>query len=128
MQCFCNEIKEYYGCSVCKESCIACLDFHHLYSKTHGVTCLMTWTKLFNEMQKCIVLCCNCHRKVHVGLITIPNENIKIPLEIVNKYIKLPHRIKNYDTLVTLPSTSQTVAHHLCGSGKCGPSTVALPV
>ncbi len=63
-------------CVVCGESEACCLDFHHKdpntkdaevsrMARTHGVY------KLQQELLKCVVLCSNCHRKVHAGLIQL---------------------------------------------------------
>lgn len=63
------------GCKVCGEKEICCLDFHHIDSSEKEYTIarmiyhsIKTITK---EIEKCIVLCSNCHRKVHAGLIEI---------------------------------------------------------
>jgi hypothetical protein len=64
------EYKQSHPCSVCGESRLACLDFHHvtgekestingLVQKSRGVR------RLGAEMKKCIVLCANCHRVIH---------------------------------------------------------------
>jgi hypothetical protein len=62
------------GCLICGEKEKCCLDFHHAGSeKKDTVSNLASaWGSLESyraEMEKCIVLCSNCHRKVHVGLI-----------------------------------------------------------
>lgn len=57
-------------CSKCPENHIACLEFHHLDSKTKSGNigqlarkwCLK---RLMEEISKCIILCANCHRKEH---------------------------------------------------------------
>lgn len=62
-------------CMCCGESEPACLEFHHLdpSQKEFGVTSSSnrSWDKMWEEIQKCVVLCANCHRKVHAGLITL---------------------------------------------------------
>lgn len=56
-------------CSRCPESESCCLDFHHLGNKTDTVSDLsgkgVPWKKVLEEIQKCIILCANCHRKEH---------------------------------------------------------------
>lgn len=49
--------------------CIAALDCHHVKpgSKDYTLTHLMasSWKKVEKELQKCILLCSNCHREEH---------------------------------------------------------------
>lgn len=62
------------GCLVCHEKCNVCLDFHHLGDKKDNVSQLVNrgnLKRLMIEIDKCIVLCSNCHRKFHAGLIHI---------------------------------------------------------
>lgn len=51
------------------------LDFHHLdpTEKDKNVGDLMSFStqKLKEEIRKCVVLCANCHRMVHAGLLEI---------------------------------------------------------
>lgn len=64
---FLNEIK-IKGCSMCDENDIACLDFHHIRDKEYTISQLIkteNFTKIKTEVEKCIVLCANCHRKLH---------------------------------------------------------------
>ena len=69
-------IKEYIDskknmCVCCGESDFACLDFHHLVSeeKDNSLSNAIAnkWGKerIDNEINKCSVLCSNCHRKLH---------------------------------------------------------------
>ena len=58
------------GCLRCGESHPACLDFHHRdpASKIYAVTdATRFWKleKLAKEIEKCDVLCANCHRILH---------------------------------------------------------------
>ena len=66
--------KQTLACQQCEEDEVACLDFHHRdpskkkfnviemvrngYSKKH----------IIEEIEKCNVLCCNCHRKFHARM------------------------------------------------------------
>ena len=55
------------GCIVCGEKDIACLDFHHLKDKEFNISNEIRNLSIENlkkEINKCIVLCSNCHRKL----------------------------------------------------------------
>jgi ribosomal protein L30E len=55
-------------CSLCGEKDPLCLDFHHIGEKTAKITKLVNngvISKVQEEINKCIVLCSNCHRKQH---------------------------------------------------------------
>ena len=57
-------------CARCSENHIACMDFHHIdpSEKEYEVSALVSskmFTKAYKEIKKCIVLCSNCHRKLH---------------------------------------------------------------
>ena len=60
----------------------AILDFHHLnpknklFSLTTRELTGHAWKRVFNEMQKCVSLCCRCHREYHAGLVS--DEEIDI--------------------------------------------------
>jgi len=56
------------GCQHCGEKDPACLDFHHdVGDKESAISNVKTWgiKKLEEEISKCIVLCANCHRRLH---------------------------------------------------------------
>lgn len=58
-------------CSKCAESDEICLDFHHRDSKTKDLSIALVvrqgWAidRIKKEIDKCDVLCANCHRKEH---------------------------------------------------------------
>ena len=59
-------------CAVCGESHWATLDFHHIDPKTKiasvpTIACKGTLSGLQREIEKCVVLCSNCHRKLHLS-------------------------------------------------------------
>ena len=70
---------EYKGgkCFFCGYSkCPEALDFHHLDGNkkdfglsSRGIT--RSWEKVKKEMDKCILVCANCHREIHSGVLKI---------------------------------------------------------
>lgn len=66
-----EEYKRTHPCEVCGEDHIACLDFHHRdkSEKRQTISTLVTrgatMNQLVAEVKKCVVLCCNCHRRIH---------------------------------------------------------------
>ena len=64
------------SCKFCKESEVACLDLHHTdpttkeYTVSNIVTTGFSIKKIQKEIDKCIVVCSNCHRKIHAGIIS----------------------------------------------------------
>ncbi|TXH06191.1 MAG: HNH endonuclease [Candidatus Moraniibacteriota bacterium] len=64
-------------CEICGyKKCLNALDFHHIDESkksfslgTRGLT--RSWEKIVEEIQKCMLLCANCHREIHAGLIDI---------------------------------------------------------
>ena len=62
------------GCALCGEKDTCCLDFHHLHDKEFEISKASDVSKerLYEELKKCIILCANCHRKLHAGKISLP--------------------------------------------------------
>lgn len=65
------EMKSTIGCS-CGEKDSRCLDFHHIDSSTKefSIAQRIGWAsyskeKFLEEIDKCQILCSNCHRKIH---------------------------------------------------------------
>lgn len=71
-------IKTSQGCLICGEETACCLDFHHLDPKSKEINpaCMISngwgWSRIENELNKCVIVCANCHRKIHAGLIQWP--------------------------------------------------------
>lgn len=71
LQSWYQDIKVGLKCTKCEESHISCLDFHHLDkdSKESTVSYMaasgISKKRILEEIDKCIVLCANCHRKLH---------------------------------------------------------------
>lgn len=73
-----RETIEYKGgkCQCCGyDKCVEALDFHHIdpttkeFGISDGSTRSLEKTKA--EADKCILLCANCHRELHAGMIQI---------------------------------------------------------
>jgi hypothetical protein len=66
------------GCEVCSEHTFCCLTYHHREPRTKRgeimrmVRNRMPKSMILAEMDKCTLLCLNCHRKVHIGLLALP--------------------------------------------------------
>lgn len=58
-------------CAICKyDGADEAFDFHHEdpLGKDFEISSKMTsWKAIENELKKCSLLCCRCHREVHAG-------------------------------------------------------------
>lgn len=59
--------------------CSQALDFHHINSagKDFGISdkgYTRSWQKVEEEIDKCVLVCANCHRELHVGIKQLPKE------------------------------------------------------
>lgn len=83
------EFKSTLKCQRCPENDPCTFDFHHLDPKTKDGTLInrmvrlgWSWARVIAEIEKCICLCSNCHRKTHAhnvvwnisDLIIVPAE------------------------------------------------------
>ena len=64
-----KEYKKTLKCSECGEDHPACIDFHHTNDNKEGNVSKMVHEaskeRLLKEIEKCEVICANCHRKRH---------------------------------------------------------------
>ena len=69
------------GCIICGEKELCCLEFHHIdpTNKIDSVVNMLNKEHelLKKEVNKCVVLCANCHRKVHANIIQLNYANNK---------------------------------------------------
>ena len=59
---------------------LGALDFHHLdpNKKSFGLSkkgLTHSWEKIKSEIDKCILVCANCHRELHAGITQLPGES-----------------------------------------------------
>lgn len=66
------------ACESCGyNKCSTALDFHHLdpLQKDFGISSSGTtksWITIKEELDKCIMLCANCHRELHSNILSFP--------------------------------------------------------
>ncbi len=76
-----NKAVDYKGgkCSKCNYNrCVSALEFHHLNPLNKDFTISkflnFSWEKIKNELDKCELVCSNCHREIH------HNERLLMPM------------------------------------------------
>lgn len=66
-----TEYKTHCECFICGENHIATLEFHHMNPEEKDTNisdmmrCAYSYKNLFKELEKCVCLCANCHKKLH---------------------------------------------------------------
>lgn len=80
-------------CQICKyNKCQSALEFHHVdpnekdisFSKIRANN--KSWEKIEKELEKCILLCANCHREVHDNIITLPLNYTKYNKDLITSF------------------------------------------
>ncbi len=69
-------------CQICEyDRCPAALEFHHpdpnqkdFSISADGST--RSWERVKREIEKCILVCANCHREVHAGITQLPTATL----------------------------------------------------
>jgi len=67
-------------CELCGyDRCPEALEFHHLNGeeKDFGISSkgyTRSWAAVRRELEKCALLCANCHREVHAGIAAFPRD------------------------------------------------------
>jgi len=71
-------------CSICGyNKCIDALEFHHTdeTNKKFGLSqkgMTRSWNKISLELDKCILVCSNCHREIHADLNAASRRNSRM--------------------------------------------------
>lgn len=99
---------EYMGghCIICKyNKCITALHFHHIdpNEKEYGFSSNLTkpFEVLKKELDKCIMVCSNCHSEIHAGMIEI-DEYISLQNVITQAYIPEVKPEKFYQPIIKI--------------------------
>ncbi|NQV12467.1 HNH endonuclease [Candidatus Uhrbacteria bacterium] len=70
-------------CQICGyDKCNEALDFHHRdpSKKSFGISAkgyTRSWKKVQDELDKCALICANCHREIHAGKTQLPTETLE---------------------------------------------------
>ena len=100
------------GCIFCGEKDPCCLDFHHIKDKQFGIARKpdITLKDLIKETSKCIVVCSNCHRKIHAKKLKVLNkqQNMDIKFKKLSENAVLPIRAYKGDAGMDLTCTGIT--------------------
>ena len=88
-----KKFKEHLQCTNCNENDSSCLDFHHTdpTQKEFSISKMVGKTgtfKLITELEKCIILCSNCHKKFHAGRIQLSDST-----EYMNKIVEIAKQL-----------------------------------
>lgn len=53
--------------------CEAALHFHHVnsFEKEFNISDQSNWSKIEQELEKCVLLCSNCHFECHSGMVDV---------------------------------------------------------
>lgn len=67
-------------CSICGyDKCLSALEFHHLNPEEKEFTISqntnLAWEQINEEIKKCVLVCSNCHKEIHAGLVEAPTES-----------------------------------------------------
>jgi predicted HNH restriction endonuclease len=66
------------ACMLCAyDKHVGVLEFHHVHAETKsfGVSSggfSRSWQSIYDELQKCVLVCANCHREIEMGV--VPKE------------------------------------------------------
>jgi len=97
---------EYKGgkCEVCGYSrCIDALEFHHkdLADKKFGVSekgYTRSWKDVMKELDKCMIVCANCHRELHSRLAASGGDaGVKSRLSQGNRTVPVRRSIESFN-------------------------------
>ena len=66
-------------CCLCSESEPCCLQFHHRNPEEKDCDIAnaarrWSWDRLIKEIEKCVVVCANCHEKIHAGIAQLAEQ------------------------------------------------------
>lgn len=83
-------------CQLCGyDKCVRALHFHHIDSslKKFNISSQNSnWTKIQIELDKCILVCSNCHSEIHSNLISKETIELKHQVWIDSKVLKIRNK------------------------------------
>lgn len=80
-------------CAICGYArCRQAMDLHHIDPKTkvYSVAELFrhskSWGTIVKEAEKCVLLCCRCHRELHAGVASLPEQFTRFDATLYEAY------------------------------------------
>lgn len=102
------------SCQICGyNKCYNALDLHHLDSNEKDFSFgkiranPQSWRKIVQELRKCILLCCLCHREIHANVAKIPET-----------FVKFNEEFSDYKTLKNTKEFQNLFDKCKCGNDK----------
>lgn len=90
-------------CTICGyDKTISALDYHHINSEekdiqlSHAMSQGHAWSKIIIEARKCTLVCCRCHREIHAGVTSLPENCARFNEEYAEHFVKVKE--KEFDT------------------------------
>jgi hypothetical protein len=85
------------ACQLCGYSrCLRALDFHHVDPDTKRFNfsgnSLRRWETVQAELDKCVLVCSNCHDEIEEGFTPIPGPLLESILESIKDVPRIPRR------------------------------------
>ena len=94
-------------CQVCGYNrCNDALELHHINpeEKDFGFGRIMAIPKrlieIIKELKKCILLCSNCHREIHAGIIELPYNYYKLNKDVMVSEYELRRRMRKQTSVI----------------------------
>jgi hypothetical protein len=115
---FIAKLRLEYGCQVCAERECCTLDFHHLI-KGKPITRVSSYAEFGVELKKCTIVCANCHRKIHGGILQAPKSPFgdvqvpklpSMPFQIVKSTLKAAARNRGNNRLLEFNGQKKPLA------------------
>ena len=113
-------------CAICGyDKCQTALEFHHLNPEekdfSFSTNTNKAWNTVRNELKKCVLVCANCHREIHSGLIN--NNELSVSFN--------ENRAHEIDNLIEQIKTKQIFYCKHCGvevyyGNDCCPKCAAI--
>lgn len=78
--------------------CLDALECHHIDSSTKEFSFgsiranPSSWKRIYEELKKCILLCCLCHREIHAGIRTLPKIYTQVDPKLENYKVSTEHK------------------------------------
>lgn len=107
-------------CQICSyNKCNSALEFHHLdpsikeFSFGKIIANPIRISSILNELEKCILLCSNCHREVHSGITDLPKSFHKLDRSL---FEKTPPKMDNCPVCNSQKLTTKSTCSNICAS------------